>query len=525
MAGASPAVSGGARPAAGSGPGEEGTFSGAKLVLTAFVLSMANFIVVLDMTIANVSVPHISGGLAVSTESGTWVITSYAVAEAICVPLTGWLAGRFGTVRVFLASIAGFGLFSALCGISSSLAMLIAFRLGQGFCGGPLMPLSQTLLLRIFPKESHPKAMAMWAMTVVVAPIAGPILGGYISDNWDWRWIFLINVPIVVGVLVSLIVLLRGIVTPLRKLPIDVVGLLLLVIWVGAFQTMLDLGHDRDWFHNSLICTLAVIAAIFFVIFVIWELTDDHPIVDLAVFRHRGFSASTFALALAFATYFSAVVIVPQWLQAGMGYTATWAGIAMAPAGVLALIASPIVPRIMQKVDPRAIVFAGVSWLAFCAYLRTYWSTDSTLWEIAFPQLIQGVGMACMIVPLTSIGLASVDPEETASAAGITNFGRTLAGAIGTSVVTTLWADQQRLDGADLVASMNNVGGTISQLQHQGMPFDVARGALNQILSLQAQAQATVHVSYYSTAALLLAAFAIWLAPRPKRGMKAASGH
>ena len=505
--------------------GQDGTFSGAKLALAAFVLAMANFVVVLDMTIANVSVPHISGGLAVSTESGTWVITSYAVAEAICVPLTGWLAGRFGTVRLFLLSIAGFGIFSALCGFATTLPMLVAFRIGQGFCGGPLMPLSQTLLLKIFPKEDHSKAMAMWAMTVVVAPIAGPILGGYISDNWHWRWIFFINVPIVAAVFFALAVLLRDVVTPLRKAPIDVTGLVLLIIWVGAFQMMLDLGHDRDWFNNGLICALAAIAVVFFGIFVIWELTADHPIVDLAVFRHRGFSASTFALMLAFGTYFSAVVITPQWLQAGMGYTATWAGIAMAPAGVLAVFASPLVPKLMQRFDPRLLVFAGVSWLAFCAYLRTYWSTDSTLWEVSYPQLIQGVGVAFMIVPLTTIGLAAVDPEETASAAGISNFGRTLAGAIGTSVVTTLWADQGRKDGADLVAGMNNVEGTMVQLQHQGMSFEMARAAIDRLVEIQAQAQATVHVAAYSAVALMIAAFAIWFAPRPPKGTAPSAGH
>lgn len=501
------------------------TFTGAKLALTAFVLAMANFVVVLDMTIANVSVPHISGGLAVSRESGTWVITTYAVAEAICVPLTGWFAARFGEVRMFLVAIFGFGLFSALCGMSTSLDMLLLFRFGQGFCGGPLMPLSQTLLLKIFPQESHPKAMAMWAMTIVVAPIAGPILGGYISDTWGWHWIFLINVPIVAAVFFALIISLRGVTSPLRRMPIDVIGLVLLVIWVGAFQMMLDLGHDRDWFHSTLICALAVIAAVFFGFFVIWELTEEHPIVDLAVFRHRGFSASTFSLALAFGTFFSAVVIIPQWLQVGMGYTATWAGIALAPGGILAVVASPFVPFLMKKLDARLVVFIGVSWLAFCAYLRVSWSTDSTLWQVAFPQLLQGVGIAFMIVPLTTIGLASVDPIETASAAGISNFGRTLAGAMGTSLVTTLWADQQRLDGADIVASMSNTEGVIAQLQNQGFSFEAARGAINQIIALQAQAQATVHVAAYSGAALLLAAFTIWLAPRPKPGMAPASGH
>jgi len=237
-------------------------FTGAKLLIAGFVLAMANFIVVLDTTIANVSVPHIAGGLAVSNQSGTWVITSYAVAEAICVPLTGWLASRFGTLRTFMVSLAGFGVFSTLCGLASSLSLLVIFRLGQGFCGGPLMPLTQTLMLRIFPKEMHPKAMAMWAMTVVTAPILGPILGGYISDNWSWEWIFFINVPIVVAIFAAVMVLLRGVETPTIKLPIDLIGLVLLVIWVGAFQMMLDLGREEDWFSSSKIVLLAVVALI-----------------------------------------------------------------------------------------------------------------------------------------------------------------------------------------------------------------------------------------------------------------------
>jgi DHA2 family multidrug resistance protein len=499
--------------------------TGAKLALAGFVLAMANFIVVLDTTIANVSVPHIAGGLAVAVSSGTWVITSYAVAEAICVPLTGWLANRFGALRVFMLSLVGFGVFSTLCGLSNSLAMLVVFRLGQGFCGGPLMPLTQTLMMRIFPKELQPKAMAMWGMTVVTAPIAGPILGGYISDNWSWEWIFFINVPIVALIFFGVWVLLGNIKTPTQKLPIDKVGLALLVIWVGSFQMMLDLGRDDDWFSSTKIVALGCIAVVFFCAFVIWELTEEHPVVDLAVFRHRGFSAATLSLTIAFGTYFASIVIIPQWLQTSMGYTATEAGRVLAFSGVLAVVASPFVPKLMQKFDARVLVFIGVAWIGVCSLMRMTWSTDITFWTIAVPQLLQGVGVALMIVPLTTISLSSVLPQETASAAGIANFGRTLAGAIATALVTTVWSDMSRSRSADLAGVLNGSDATTQALQQQGMSAEQARGTIAQLVENQGTAVATGQLFVICAIALFLAATTIWLAPRPPKNVKPATGH
>ncbi|PEQ12797.1 MFS transporter [Novosphingobium sp. PC22D] len=510
----------------GEAEAEDGTLTGLKLYLAGFVLALANFIVVLDLTIANVSVPHISGGLGVSVTSGTWVITSYAVAEAICVPLTGWLANRFGTLRTFIVSLVGFGTFSALCGLSGTLGLLVVFRLGQGLFGGPLMPLTQTLLLKIFPKSAHPKAMAMWAMTLVVAPIAGPILGGYISDNWSWEWIFYINVPIVALIFFSTLALLRGAETPTEKLPIDKIGLVLLVIWVGALQLMLDLGRDEDWFSSPFIVGCAVVAAVFFAIFLIWELTEEHPVIDLKVFRHRGFTASTLSLTFAFGTYFSSIVIIPQWLQTSLGYTATWAGFVMAFSGVLALFMSPFVPKLMQKFDPRLLVFVGVSWLGLWAWIRTiWWSSESGFWTLALPQLLQGAGVALFIVPLTTISLGAVEPEETASAAGIANFGRTIAGAIATAVVTTIWADQTREDSADLVAKLNGSQDFIEQMQARGFSVEQARAALARLVEGQGTALATTHIFALAAVVLVLAAATIWFAPRPPKDMGPVAGH
>ena len=256
-----------------AGGAAEGPLTGARLFLAGFVLAMANFMVVLDTTIANVSVPHIAGGLAISPSQGVWVITSYAVAEAITVPLTGWLAQRFGAVRCFVAGLAGFAFFSALCGLSGSLTMLVLCRVGQGLMGGPLMPLTQTLLVRIFPPEKRAKAMGMWAMTTVVAPIAGPILGGWISDNWSWPWVFFINLPVAGLIIVASWRMLRGSETEIVKVRIDTVGLVLLVLWVACLQLMLDLGREHDWFSSSLIVGLGVAAAVGFMVFIAWEVT------------------------------------------------------------------------------------------------------------------------------------------------------------------------------------------------------------------------------------------------------------
>ena len=312
--------------------------SGAALWIGGGLLALANFMAVLDTTIANVSVPNIAGGLAVSPSQGTWVITSYDVAEAITVPLTGWLARRFGAVRVFVLAMLGFGLFSALCGLAPSLGMLIVFRVGQGLAGGPMMPLSQTLLRRIFPERLQPAALGLWGMTVVVGPIAGPLLGGILCDAAGWPWVFYINVPIALVAGFFAWQVLHGAETETQRDPVDFVGLGLLILWIGALQYMLDRGKDLDWFQSPLIVALALVAIVGFAAFVIWELTDSHPIVDLRIFRHVGFTTATLIMCLTFGCFFASVVLVPLWLQTSLGYTAEWAGRVTAWQGVLAVV-------------------------------------------------------------------------------------------------------------------------------------------------------------------------------------------
>ena len=498
---------------------------GASLWIVAIMLAMANFIAVLDMTIANVSMASIAGSLGISSSQGTWVITSYAVAEAIIVPLTGWLSSRFGAVRVFTSAMVLFGAFSALCGFSGSLGMLVFGRIMQGLAGGSLMPLSQMLLLKIFPKEKAPAAMALWAMTTLVAPVLGPILGGFICDNWAWPFIFFINVPIAFLCAPVLMRMLGRFEQAKVKSPIDVFGLVLMVIFVSALQLMLDLGKEHDWFNSALIRALAAIAVFFFIAFIFWELTDDNPIVDLKVFRHRGFTAAVFTLSLGYGSMFGANVLTPLWLQSYMGYTATWAGLTTAWTGVCAVLMAPVAGLLMaKKVDPRRMVFVGLSWIAFVMLLRTYVTNDVTYWQISIPLILMGLGLPLFFVPLTALSLGSVEEQETASAAGLQNFLRTMSGAVTTSMVTTLWDDKTAANHAELAGLADRSGETVRQLTASGFSPEAAVSQLDRLVQSQSVMIATNQLMFLVAIAFAISACAIWLAPKPTRTVAAGAG-
>ena len=498
-------------------PAEPQPLTGVRLIVAAFALALANFVVVLDTTIANVSVPHIAGGLAVSPTQGTWVITSYAVADAISVPLTGWLAMRFGTVRWFMISIIGFGIFSFLCGVSRTLDALVLFRVLQGLAGGPLMPLSQILLLRIFPKEKAGVGLAIWAMTTTTAPILGPILGGTISDNWTWPWIFFINLPVVAICAFGVFTLLSPFETKRAKARIDVIGLILLVVSVGAFQIMLDTGREHDWFGSVWIVGLAVVAAISFAAFVIWELTDANPVVNLRIFRFRGFSFATMAISLGFGAFFAQVVLTPLWLQQVAGYTATETGFIVAWLGVFAVLLSPVAAGLITKVDVRITICAGILWMAFMSILRASWNADVGYWTLALPHILQGIGMPFFFVGLTALALSSVPAQHQTSAAGLMSFLRTLCGAIGTAVATTAWDDASRVSRSELVSSLNNPEATMTSLQNAGLTLEQARGAIERLVEVQASTIGVLHLFLASGVVFVIAAASVWLAPRPKQ--------
>ena len=434
---------------------EAAPLTGFKLYAAAILIGLGNFLVVLDTTIANVSINTIAGDLGISSAQGTWVITSYAVAEAITVPLTGWLAMKFGAQRTFITCFLAFAIGSLLCGLSTSLGMLLGMRVLLGLFGGPIMPLSQMLLLRIFPKEKATLATVIWAMTTLIGPVAGPILGGIICDNYGWEWIFFIKVPIAGIGGIALWWLMRGQADPKAKAFIDKVGLILLIIWVSALQIMLDEGRNHDWFADSHIRMYGIIAAVGFVAFVIWELTEKNPIVDLRIFRHRGFVGASLTYSVAFGAFFASIVILPLWLQSNMGYTATWAGYATGIMGILAVLCASLVGKAVQKFDPRMIVFLGIIGLAGIMLWRMWtFNSDVTFLQMAWPTLITGVFMVMFFIPVTGLAMASVEPHEQANAAGISNFMRTLCGAFATSLIQSQWSNATRANSTEIANSV-----------------------------------------------------------------------
>lgn len=502
-----------------------GPLTGGKLLLAALFIGLGNFLVVLDTTIANVSVPTISGYLGVSSSQGTWVITGYAVAEAITVPLTGWLAMRFGGQRVFIACYLAFAVLSLLCGLASSMGMLIGGRVLLGLFGGPIMPLSQMLLLKIFPKEKATLATVIWAMTTLIGPVAGPILGGIICDTIGWQWIFFIKVPLAVLGGMVLLNLLRGQPDPTAKATIDKVGLGLLVVWVASLQIMLDEGRNHDWFNSHEIVALGVIAAIGFVAFVIWELTEKNPIVDLRIFRHRGFTAAATTYAVGFGAFFATIVILPMWLQANMGYTATWAGYATGIMGILAVVCAPMVGKAVERFDPRLVVSAGIVGLALMVIWRMGFTPDVTFLKMAWPTLLTGVFMVMFFVPVTGLAMASCEPHEAANAAGISNFMRTLAGAFATSLVLTGWSDATRRNQTELAGAMDNGQAVIDAAVGQGVPQATAVQMLTGVVEGQSVMLATLNMFGIIAICLAFAAALIWLAPRPQGPIDTSGAH
>lgn len=510
----------------------EPLFRPANVGLTTFALSLATFMQVLDLSIANVSLPTIAGDTGSTVTQATWVITSFTVANAIALPLTGFLARRFGEVRLFVLATLLFSITSAMCGFAVSMGMLVGFRALQGAVAGPMYPITQALLLSIYPTEKRPQALALIAMVTVVAPIAGPVLGGWITENYSWRWIFFINVPI--GLFASFMVWLQMHKRPetLERPRIDYVGLITLILGVGSLQVLLDKGNQLDWFGSTFIVVLAIIAAITLTVFVIWELTDREPIVDLKLFRHRNFAAGTLALVLAYAAFFALNLIVPLWVQTQLGYTSEWAGFAAAPVGILPVLLTFFVGRYGGRYDLR--ILASLSFLAMglVSFYRAHFNTMVTFGDIAWAQFWQGLGVALFFMPVLTILLSDLETREIASGSGVATFLRTVAGSFAASITTYAWdrgaAVQHAVLGEHISIYSPATRATMDTLTEVTGSTQGAEAAINQVVTAQGFMVSTVDL-FWVLGWLFLGLIAVmWFAKPPfiaKAGAAAAGGH
>ncbi|WP_075883154.1 DHA2 family efflux MFS transporter permease subunit [Candidatus Protochlamydia sp. W-9] len=417
------------------------TLSPAALIILTLALGLGTFIQVLDSSIANVSISHIAGDLAVSPNQGTWVITSFAISNGIVLAITGWLAARFGRVRLFIWSTSLFSITSWLCGLAWDLNVLILFRTLQGASAGALIPLSQALLLTNYPEEKKGVALGFWSMIVIVAPILGPIVGGYITDNYGWPWIFYINIPIgflsawMTGLLIQ---------DPPHegksKVPLDLTGLLLLTIGISSLQVFLDKGQELDWLNSLTIRVLIVTCVIAFTLFIPWNYYAKHPVMNFSYFRHRNFTIGTILGAIGFLMFFGSAVLLPLWLETEMGYTAFWAGVAVMPIGIIPLFLSSTIGKNVSRFDPR--IMTTFSFISFG--LTFFWFSELTpsvsLFKLMLPRFFQGIGLSFFFIPLVTISLSPIPNHELAGASGIFNFIRLIAGGgFGTALYVTLW--------------------------------------------------------------------------------------
>lgn len=490
--------------------------TGFKLALLTLGVSLAVFMNILDTSIANVAIPTIAGDLAISSNQGTWVITSFTVTLAIAVPLTGWLARTFGEVKLFIWATLLFSLFSLLCGLAPNLGSLVFLRVLQGLVAGPMIPLSQSLLMSNYPKEKHGTALSIWSMTAVVAPVVGPLLGGWITDNYSWPWVFYINVP--VGLLAVWLTwsTLRGRETDKVQTPIDRVGLGLLIVGVSALQIMLDKGNELNWFASGTVWALAVVAGVGLSALVVWELTDSHPVVDLSLLKNPNYTLPVLALTFGYMTYFANVVVFPLWLQTEMGYTATYAGIAAAPIGVLAVLVAPFMGKLMQRFDPRWLVTTSFVIFAGVSFWTVHFDTDVTLAQLAWPRLVFGAAMPLFFVPLMSMALAGVQPQKVASASGLFNFLRMLGAGFGASLGISLWDNRQALHDARISETVS--AANLAHVAAPGLDALQRNAEVAGAVMKQAFMQATDDFAWISGWIFVALIALVWLARRPAAG-------
>ena len=496
--------------------------SGSQLALATIALGLGSFMNILDISIANVSLPSIAGDFAVSPAQGTWVITSYAVSEAIMLPLTGWLAGRIGDVRQFVIATLLFTLASFLCGASPSFELLILSRVLQGVVGASMLPLSQSLIIKIFPSDKRGAALGIWSLTTIAGPIFGPIIGGWLTDNYVWRYVFFINIPF--GVLCAYLVTktMKGRQSKLVNLPVDKVGLALLTVGVGALQILLDKGNELDWFNSPFILTLAVISSVTLTVLCIWELGEEHPMVNLRLFLNRNFLVSALCLSIGSFAFYIFVVIGPLWMQTQLAYSPTRAGEVMAVTGALSIFFGPFFGINLGRIGAREVATLGFISFGLAAWASGSISSDVSFEHLQLVRLLMGMGIAGFFVPMTAISLSQVHPNLISSATGLTNFLRNMGGSVGTAVGVTLWQNQAASYHSELAQniSYNNLNNTefTSTLTSQGLSAGQINQYIEIILNSQAYLLSTNRLMIMSGLIMICLVPVIWFAKPPFAG-------
>ena len=499
--------------------------------IVAISVMLGTFMEVLDTTVVNVSLQHIAGSLSVTPEEATWVLTSYLVANAIVLPLTGWLGNYFGRRNVLLASVGGFTFFSFLCGIAPNLPSLIVFRIFQGATGGGLQPLSQAILMEAFPPEKRAKAMAFWALGIVVAPMLGPVLGGWITDSYSWRWLFYINIPIGIMAVIMALAFIHD--PPYIKRGeggIDYWGIGYLALGIGALQILLDKGQEEDWFGSDFIRVLFVLCIIGLVFFVFRELTTDHPVVNLRIFKNRTYSTGVFLMTVLGFVLYGSTVLLPLWLQTLMGYPALTAGMAMLPRGLGSFLFMPIVGILMGKIEARKLLAAGLVIASFSIYQLSKLNLNAGYWDIFWPQLLQGTSMGLLFVPLTTITNGPIPKEQMGNATSLFNLMRNIGASVGIASVTTISSRHMQMHTNDLSqnitpyspAAQNTLMAMKQAFMARGMDSATATQQANAAAFGMVQQQAAM-MAYIDTFFLLAIMFVaclplIFIMKKPRKG-------
>jgi DHA2 family multidrug resistance protein len=409
------------------------------LLLTAIAITAANFMNVLDTTIAVVSLPAISGSLGATPSQGAWVLTSYSVCLAVILPLSPWISRRYGEIRTFVASVIMFSITSMLCGIAPNFESLILFRALQGLSSGLIVPLSQTLVLRVYPPAQHGFAIGLWSVTSTTAPVLGPLIGGYITDNFGWPWIFYINIPL--GIVTGTIIWtsLAHIDKASSRIPVDGMGILLLAVVVIMMQLVLDKGHELDWLASPAIRLMTNVAIIGAIAFYLWERREPHPIIDYSLFRYPVFVMASIMASLFHITYFGSMIPYPIWMQSVLGYTATWSGLVMAGTSVLPVFGMMVVGKNMSRLNLRYLMASGALCGLYGIYLQAGCTTDTAFADMLWARVVIGVGFTLLWPPIMALTLSSVPPDKTTSAASFFNFFRIFSTSVGIAIGITLW--------------------------------------------------------------------------------------